>query len=146
MRAYFTNLFSGARSLLKGLVVTLGELCRPAVTVPYPRRKLELPVAFRGHTELVRDPQSGNHRCIVCLMCQSDCPSSCILVQGEKREGVKGKVLTAYYLDFTRCSLCGICVEVCPTTALAFSREYELAGFSRDEFRYDLLKRLEETP
>lgn len=146
MTRYFLDLVAGARSLVKGLGVTLGELFRPAVTVPYPREKLEIPAAFRGHTELVRDPRTGTHRCIVCLMCQTDCPSSCILVKGEKREGATGKVLTAYQLDFTRCSLCGLCVEVCPTAALRFSREYALAGFSRDRFRYDLLTRLEEAP
>ena len=72
-----------------------------------------------------------------------DCPSGCITVNSEKREGVKGLVLVSYHLDFTKCSLCGICVEVCPTTALGFSAEYELAGFDPNEFRYDLLKVLE---
>jgi NADH-quinone oxidoreductase subunit I len=57
---------------------------------------------------------------------------------------VKGLVLVTYTLDFTKCSLCGTCVEVCPTAALEYSQEYELAGFTSDEFRFDLLKRLEE--
>ena len=54
-------------------------------------------------------------------------------------------MLLGYRLDFTKCSLCGICVEVCPTAALAFSDEYELAGFTSDEFRYDLLGILEDS-
>jgi NADH-quinone oxidoreductase subunit I len=73
-----------------------------------------------------------------------ECPSDCIVVDGEKREGVKGKYLTIFTLDFTKCSLCGACVEVCPTKALDYSDDYELAGFTRDEFYYDLLKRVEE--
>jgi len=52
-------------------------------------------------------------------------------------------VLTSYLLDFTKCSLCGICVEVCPTSALEFSQEYELASRNIEDFHYDLLKRLE---
>jgi NADH-quinone oxidoreductase subunit I len=144
MKEYFSLLFSGAKSLLVGLGVTFRALLQPIVTVQYPRDKIDITPNFRGHTELVRDPETGTHRCIVCMMCDQDCPSNCIAVEGEKREGVKGKVLTAYYLDFTRCSLCGICVEVCPTGALCYSHEYELAGFSREESHYNLHKRLEE--
>jgi len=144
MKEYFSLLFSGAKSLVVGLGVTFRALLQPIVTVQYPREKIDITPNFRGHTELVRDPETGTHRCIVCMLCDRDCPSNCITVVGETREGVKGKVLTAYRLDFTKCSLCGICVEVCPTNALGYSNEYELAGFSREEFHYELLKRLEE--
>jgi len=144
MKEYFAQLFTGAKSLLIGMGVTIRALFQPLVTVQYPREKIDIAPNFRGHTMLVRDQESGTHRCIVCMMCDQDCPSNCITVQGEKREGVKGKVLTAYLLDYTKCSLCGICVEVCPTSALDFSGEYELAGFSREEFHYNLLTRLEE--
>ena len=144
MKEYFSLLFSGAKSLVVGLGVTFRALLQPIVTVQYPREKIDITPNFRGHTELVRDPETGTHRCIVCMLCDRDCPSNCITVVGETREGVKGKVLTAYRLDFTKCSLCGICVEVCPTNALGYSNEYELAGFSREEFHYKLLKRLEE--
>ncbi len=143
MKEYFLLLFTGAKSLLVGLGVTFRELLRPAVTVQYPREKIDISSNFRGHTELVRDPESGTHRCIVCMACDRDCPSNCITVVGEAREGVKGKVLTSYRLDFTKCSLCGICVEVCPTGALCYSHEYELASFTREEYHFDLLERLE---
>jgi NADH-quinone oxidoreductase subunit I len=144
MKEYFSLLFTGAKSLLVGLGITLREMLRPIVTVQYPREKIDITPNFRGHTELVRDPETGAHRCIVCMMCDRDCPSNCITVVGETREGVKGKVLTAYHLDYTKCSLCGICVEVCPTNALCYSREYEFAGFRREEYHYNLLERMEE--
>jgi NADH-quinone oxidoreductase subunit I len=144
MKEYFSLLFTGAKSILVGLAVTFREMLRPVVTVQYPREKIDMTPNFRGHTELVKDPETGTHRCIVCMMCDRDCPSNCITVLGETREGVKGKVLTAYHLDFTKCSLCGICVEVCPTNALCYSREYELAGFRREEYHYNLLERMEE--
>ncbi len=144
MSQYFSQLFSGAKSLLVGMRVTLREMLKPTVTVQYPRERVELTPNFRGHTMLVRDPETGTHRCISCKFCQMDCPSGCITVISEKREGVKGLTLLSYKLDFTKCSLCGICVEVCPTSALAFSAEYELAGFASDDFRYDLLQYMEE--
>lgn len=144
MKQYFALLFTGAKSLLIGLAVTFRALVSPTVTIHYPRQKIAVTPNFRGHTVLVKDPETGSHRCIVCMMCDRDCPSNCITVVGEKREGEKGRTLTAYRLDFTRCSLCGICVEVCPTKALGFSNEYELAGFTRGEYHYNLLERLEE--
>jgi formate hydrogenlyase subunit 6/NADH:ubiquinone oxidoreductase subunit I len=144
MKEYFLILFTGAKSLLVGLGVTFRALLQPVVTVQYPRERIDITPNFRGHTELVRDPETGSHRCIVCMMCEKDCPSGCITILGETREGVKGKVLTTYHLDFTKCSLCGACVEVCPTSALCYSHEYALAGFYAEEFRYNLLTRLEE--
>lgn len=143
MRQYFTLLFTGIKSLLVGLGVTFRAFLRPAITVHYPRKKIAISPNFRGHTLLVKDPDTGSHRCIVCMQCHQNCPSSCITVIGEKREGTKGKTLTAYHLDFTRCSLCGICVEVCPTHALDYSDEYELAGFTSEEFHYNLLTRVQ---
>ncbi len=59
-----------------------------------------------------------------------------------KKEGDKRKSATDFNVDFTRCSLCGSCVEVCPTDALRFSRRYNLASTSRDAYHLDLLKRL----
>jgi NADH-quinone oxidoreductase chain I len=145
MKQYFALLFTGAKSLLIGLGVTLRAFLSPAVTVHYPREKIAITPNFHGHTVLVRDPETGRHRCIVCMMCDRECPSNCITVVGEKREGETKNILTAYHLDFTRCSLCGICVEVCPTRALDFSDEYELAGFTREEYHFNLLEQPEET-
>jgi NADH-quinone oxidoreductase subunit I len=67
------------------------------------------------------------------------CPSQCITVQGEKKEGDKRKYPTVFQVDFTRCSLCGTCSEVCPVGAIDYSDVYGLAGFTREEFLYDLL-------
>jgi NADH-quinone oxidoreductase subunit I len=143
MKEYFELLFTGAKSLLIGLGVTFRAMIKPNVTVHYPREKIAISPQFRGHTDLVKDAATGTHKCISCMMCEKDCPCNCISVAGETREGVKGKVLTSYLLDFTKCSLCGICVEVCPTAALEFSQEYELASRNVEDFHYDLLKRLE---
>lgn len=126
-----------------GLGITFKEMLRPVVTLQYPYESVTMPARFRGHTELVAD-EEGNDKCIVCGICQRNCPTNCITVIGEKPEGGKKKVLTQYRLNFTTCSLCGICVESCPTDALIFSKEYNLAGSSRQEFIYDLKKRFEE--
>lgn len=143
MRNVFAEWWTGFRSLLTGMRVTLRQFFQPPVTVPYPYQTLPIPERYRGHVELVRDPETGMSLCVACKSCEKACPSGCILVEGIKREGEKKKSPTVFTVDFTRCSLCGSCVEVCPTEALRFSRRYNLAGTDREAYFLDLLKRLQ---
>jgi NADH-quinone oxidoreductase subunit I len=142
MIRYFKEIFSGAKSLLIGMKVTAHYGMKRPVTVHYPYEKLPITPNYHGHTDLVLDMETGTHRCITCMMCQKICPSYCIEVFAEKPEGAKKKELVGYGLDFTKCSLCGNCVEVCPTSALEFSNEYNLVGLSRHDFHFNLLERL----
>ena len=142
---YWKDLYEGGVSLLVGLGVTFRRIYKPVVTVQYPRERLVMSPAYRGHTELVKFPETGTHNCIACGMCEKMCPSSLITVQGEKittPDGKSKKVGVGYLIDFNKCSLCGICVEVCPTGTLKFSNEYELVGESRDVGVIDLMERL----
>jgi len=143
MGAYFSEIFQGLWSLFIGLGITFKEFFKPVVTMPYPYETLKMPDRYRGHVELIED-EEGKPKCIVCMACQRACPSSCIALDGEKPEGSKKKVLTSYQLDFTRCSLCGSCVEACNFDALTFSKEYNLASTRKEDFYFDLLKRLED--
>jgi NADH-quinone oxidoreductase chain I len=141
---YVLDIINGAISLLSGMGVTIRAFFSPVVTVQYPRETVDISAGFRGHTKLVGDEENPDRtKCIVCLMCERNCPSKCIKVEGEKREGEKKKTATSYILNFTTCSHCGICVEICPTDALAFSAEYNPAGFKREDFHYDLVKEYE---
>jgi len=140
---YLREIISGTWSLFVGLGITIRYFFQPVVTMQYPYQTVPMTPRFRGHIELVKDEETGETKCIVCGMCQKNCPSNCITVNGEKREGVKGKVLTEYTLDFTKCSLCGFCVEGCPTAAITFSKDYNLAGVRKEAYIFDLKKRLE---
>lgn len=143
MVAYFSEIISGLWSLIVGLSVTFVEFFSPTVTVQYPYQRLEMPERFRGHIQLIGD-EEGKPNCIVCMMCQRACPSQCISLSGKKEEGQKKKVLSSYVLDFTKCSLCGSCVESCNFDALEYSKEYNLASTRREDFTIDLLQRLED--
>lgn len=140
--SYFREIVDGGLSLVKGMGVTVRRLWRPVVTVQYPRRRLRLSPAYRGHIELKRFEDTGFHKCVACGSCQRHCPSNVIKVQGVKDHATSAKVGTHYIIDFTRCSLCGLCVEVCPTQTLQYSREYEMVGDNRWDGVVDLMARL----
>ena len=139
-----TEILRGFWSLVTGMRITIGQFFKPIVTVQYPHQALKIPARFRGHIELVRNPETGKAICFACKLCERACPSDCITVEGAKLDGAKKKSVTAYQLDFTRCSLCGACVEACRDGAIRFSRDYNLASTSKEEFVMDLFKRLED--
>ena len=143
MKRALTELVLGFRSLLIGLWITLRQVFQRPVTVQYPHETLKIPARFRGHIELVRDPATGKAICFACKSCEKACPSDCISVEGMKFEGEKRKSVTEFKLDFTKCSLCGSCVEACKSNAIRFSRAYNLAATSKEEFILDLFQRLE---
>jgi NADH-quinone oxidoreductase subunit I len=145
LKAAFQEVFGGFLSLLIGMRITLGQFFKPIITVQYPRQTLKMPARFRGHIELVLDPETGLSRCTACKLCERACPSECIFVEGAKRAGQKVKSVTDYMLNFTTCSLCGACVEACPFDAIQFSKAYNVVSFSREQFsKMDLVGQLEE--
>lgn len=143
MIRYFSELLSGIWSLMVGMGITFVEFFKPKITLLYPHESVKMPARYRGHIELIAD-EEGKPVCVVCGMCEKACPSNCISISGEKPEGGKKKVLTSYKLDFTKCSLCGSCVDSCNFGAVEYSKEYNLASTRKKDYHFDLLKRLEE--
>mgnify|MGYP001810285950 FL=1 len=144
MSGYWSDIITGGKSLVTGMMITAREFFKPVVTEQYPWEVPTMTPLFRGHIELIGNEETGAPNCVVCGMCQRACPSNCISLDGKKNEGGKGKILTSYVLDFTKCSLCGSCVESCNFNALRFSKVYNLASFDKNDFIIDLMKRLEE--
>jgi len=139
MMTYFKEIVSGFWSLLAGMAVTIRYFVKPVVTVQYPRKKIQMSPAYRGYPQLIVDPETKTHRCIACEMCARMCPSQLITVDGAKFPGEKQKRATKYIHEHQYCSLCGLCTEVCPTSALEYSKEYRLVGFRREDSVLDHL-------
>jgi NADH-quinone oxidoreductase subunit I len=144
MMTYFKEIASGFWSLLAGMAVTIRYFVKPVVTVQYPRKKIQMSPAYRGYPQLIIDPETNTHRCIACEMCARMCPSQLISVEGAKFPGEKQKRATKYLHEHYYCSLCGLCTEVCPTSALEYSKEYRLVGFRREDAVLDHLILLQE--
>ncbi|SDO05686.1 NADH-quinone oxidoreductase subunit I [Desulfonauticus submarinus] len=165
--------FDGLVSLIVGLKITGENFLKPNVTIHYPREVVTPTglEGYRGHIELV--PKENNPfvpKCIACGLCENICPSGCIKIKIVKEPietktvhtphpdiqdtplDIKHKVapppkmrkkLFSFELDYNYCSLCGLCVQNCPAGSLKFSKDIYLAGYSRKEFEFDLLARLQ---
>lgn len=135
----------GVGSLFVGLGVTIEAFFQPVITSQYPRQTLKIAPRFRGHTKLLADRDNpAQNACTTCGVCMRNCPSGSIkTIKGEKQAGAKKKTATTYRLDYTTCSQCGICVETCPFDALAFSADFNLVGYERADFYFDLVKEFE---
>jgi NADH-quinone oxidoreductase subunit I len=144
MKNSLKEIATGFNSLITGMRITIGQFFKTNVTVQYPHESLKMPERFRGHIELVCDPKTGKALCFACKLCERACPSDCITVEGAKLEGAKKKSVTQYVLDFTKCSLCGSCVEACRDGAIRYSHEYNLASTRKEDYIMDLFKRLED--
>jgi NADH-quinone oxidoreductase subunit I len=164
----------GLWSLIVGLKVTGKEFCRPWITVHYPRQEVTNLESYRGHIDLVPYSDNPRKPlCIVCRRCEEVCPSGCIRIEGHVPGEEKGevrqlllisnvplpnsaarepicatdktlRVLDGFTLNYNLCSLCGLCVQSCPVSSLTFSQDVYLAGASRKDFEFDLLRRLKD--
>ncbi|MDQ7835525.1 MAG: 4Fe-4S binding protein [Humidesulfovibrio sp.] len=156
------NTVSDLWSLMVGLRVTKDYFRAPQVTVRYPWKAVSNIATYKGHLELVGG-KTGKPKCISCGMCALACPSNCLTVvkrkppkptpeeeqalaeakaKGEKPKDKTPKDPEKFIYDFTLCSLCGTCMENCPVGALDFTGSAYLAGYSREDFHFDLVQLL----
>ena len=170
MIAYVWDLLQRLWSLVVGLFITGRFFASRHKTVHYPRKVVEKENtnSFRGPIELVGTPKDPTTpKCISCMLCVQACPSGCISIKKQAApkmtpeeqkafdeataRGENPKKPAAprnpgeYHYDFTYCSLCACCVEACPVNSIRFSHEIYLAGTRREDFKIDLLARLQRT-
>lgn len=133
------QMFGGARSIVKGLGVTLSYLFKKKVTLQYPEERPVLTERFRGIPALPIDPVTGRDKCIACSACARVCPDQVIVITVDVGEDKKRRA-GEFSIDAAGCIFCGLCVEVCPTGALVMSDEFELAHSSRADLVLPIAK------
>ncbi len=85
----------------------------------------------------------STEECIGCHMCEKYCPTRAIDI---KTSGGKEYRVDSYEIDYGRCQLCGLCVDICPTQTLVHTKEFEMAGPKRDEMVTGKEKMLRRAP
>ena len=140
-QAWWKRLYLPAVAM--GLGVTIRNMLRNLVrpsrlpTIEYPDERRDYGHRFRGRHYLKKRP-SGEPRCVACMMCATACPADCIyIVSGEHPDPAIEKYPDRYEIDGLRCIMCGYCVDACPEDAIAMTREYEWAGYEREDFIWD---------
>lgn len=125
--------------LIKGLLVTLSHLRRPAFTVAYPFKKREISPRMRGRHGLRVDPETNQPLCICCQQCAKICPDGLIIMKTSKApEGSPKKFLIdEFTVDMGACMFCGLCEETCPTNAIVMTRHYEMATQKKENLVLD---------
>ena len=127
-------------AMARGMSVTFRYLFRRPITIQYPDQKTRVQARFKGrHWLTLYD--DGMERCIGCELCVIVCPSQAIYVKaGEntpEHQVSKGeRYAELFQINELRCIFCGFCEEACPTGAIVLGRDYELAGYSREEMIY----------
>src|SRR2546429_1193922 len=124
----------------EGFRVTLEQIGKPRVTIPYPAEKRPKPVRFHGRHVLNRY-EDGMEKCIGCELCAGVCPARCIYVRG-KDNPVDAPVSPGerygfvYEINYLRCIHCDLCVEACPTEAITESKLFEFSFTNRQDAIY----------
>jgi NADH-quinone oxidoreductase subunit I len=132
MKKYFQNIITGSISLVKGMKVTFGNIFIPKITLQYPTQKQPMVERFRGLVDL------RTEKCIVCSQCVRICPTACLSLASKLTEEKK-KVIESFKYQMELCCFCGLCEQVCPVSAVYLNKIYEVAVYSRDDLKIDLL-------
>ena len=163
MNAFKTHIWQPVKdcwSLIVGLKITGKYFCKPLITVHYPREVIDSEnlSTFGGHVEQIGKPKDpATPKCISCMMCATNCPSRCLTVvkqkapkptpeqeqamaeakeKGEKVVKPKApKNPAKFTYDYSLCSLCGTCIDVCPVKSLKFSNNIYWVATSRKEMK-----------
>ena len=122
--------------ILRGMSVTGTYFVTEKVTVEYPKEKLQPFPRFRGSQALLSDPDTGDTKCVACMLCPTVCPSQCIRVVGEQTPDGRSRP-ASFEIDLSRCIFCGMCEEVCPMAAIVMTRNYELSTFDKQSLLLD---------
>jgi formate hydrogenlyase subunit 6/NADH:ubiquinone oxidoreductase subunit I len=151
--AFFQLLSSGLITAAKGLRVTAyNGFRRPAITVPYPFKELDIAPGWRGRHRVLRN-DDGSPVCIACGACERICPDRCIRITRTKvtvtgPDGQEKQVNRpeTFEIDLARCMYCNLCAEVCPVHCLHLTADYAYSCGDVRKMKVDLEGLLRPSP
>ncbi len=129
----FVVIRSSATGIKGGLRLVLEKFLRNFEqndTLEYPGNDRVMSHRWRGRFVQMID-EKGRMRCDACQLCAQACPDNLIevLPEGKGRD----KRPRVYTLNYAACHNCGFCVDICPSDAIRFSRDFETATYDRTD-------------
>ena len=137
--SYFSNIYNGIRTLLKGMGITGKYFLtsrKGAITQQYPdnRETLKMFERFRGEVVMPHD-ENNEHTCTGCQKCEIACPNGTIEIIWDRgideETGKKKKKIDKFVYHLGLCTMCGLCIEACPTDAIVWAQNYENSVYDR---------------
>ena len=135
-RGYIGSIIYGIWTLIKGLKVTFIEFFTKKTTDEYPENRNTLVMfdRYRGSLTMLHDNE-GNNKCTACGLCALSCPNDTIEVESEvitdEITGKNKKVLVNFRYNLGSCMFCMLCVDACPSNAIAFNTKFEHAVYNK---------------
>jgi NADH-quinone oxidoreductase subunit I len=126
--------------LLQGLRITLSHMFKRPITLQYPMERPAIAPGFRGLHAL--NVAHDRAKCVACYLCPTVCPAKCITVEAAE-DADHNKYAAKYEIELLRCIFCGYCVEACPVDALKMTDTFELAGYKREDFAFNMDRLIE---
>jgi NADH-quinone oxidoreductase subunit I len=137
--SYFSDIYNGIKTLLTGMSVTgkyFVNAPKEIITQQYPdnRQTLKMFDRFRGEVVMPHDEENF-HRCTGCQSCEIACPNGSIEIiwdrQVDPETGKKKKMIDKHIYHLSMCTMCGLCIEACPTDAIVWAQNFENSVYDR---------------
>ena len=133
--SYFGDIANATKTLFTGMKVT-GKYFfvnlftrKDVITVEYPDNidTLKMFDRFRGEVVMYHD-ENNQHRCDACTMCELACPNGSIEIIWDKaineETGKPKKFLEKHIYHLEMCTMCGLCIEACPSDAIHWGQNF----------------------
>ncbi len=139
--SYFGEIIRGIKTLLTGMSVTGKYFIRARkeiITREYPdnRHELKMFERFRGEVIMPHD-ENNEHACTGCSSCEIACPNGSIEIIWDRvvdpETGKKKKIIDKHIYHLSMCTMCGLCIQACPTNAIVWGQNFENSVFDRAE-------------
>ena len=135
---YIKDVYGAVKSLLTGMKLTGYYFThhKEIITQEYPDNRATLKIAdrFKGEVWMPHD-ENNEHACTGCSSCEIACPNGTIKIISKNvvnAEGKKKKAIDEHIYRLDMCTMCGLCVEACPTDAIHMRNTFELSVFDRN--------------
>jgi NADH-quinone oxidoreductase subunit I len=117
-----------AMSAAVAFLEAVKHMFKKTFTLKHPYQKHEFPDGYRGRHLLYMD------RCTGCGICSWICPEKCITMVSttDQKTYTQNPYKRFPQFWYIRCCFCHFCTDYCPTGALDYTSDYDLAEYEKE--------------